>query len=129
MYFPDSESDGSLIMRIAVASKSGTDVDQHFGHAERFLIYEFSGKVPRKLSEVHVGKYCTYDPDHPFRHNQLDEIIKALNGCKAVVTAQIGKYPQQLLLQAGITPVNAQGPICEALQQTYEDIAGDSRPE
>ena len=27
-------------MLIAVASKDGKEINQHFGHAERFLIYE-----------------------------------------------------------------------------------------
>ena len=30
-------------MLIAVASKDGKEINQHFGHAERFLIYEVKG--------------------------------------------------------------------------------------
>ena len=30
-------------MLIAVASRDGKEINQHFGHAERFLIYDVSG--------------------------------------------------------------------------------------
>ncbi len=109
-------------MLIAVASKSGTDVDQHFGHAERFLIYKYSSGNPEQLSEVKVEKYCSYDPDHPFRHRQFDSIVNALEGCKAVVTAQIGELPKQELLKAGIQSVNASVPIPEALKLAHDSV-------
>ena len=35
-------------VRIAVASKSGIEVDQHFGKAEQFMIFDVSGDE-RKL--------------------------------------------------------------------------------
>lgn len=109
-------------MLIAVASKSGTDVDQHFGHAERFLIYNYRSDNPEQLSEVKVEKYCSYDPDHPFRHQQFDNIVKALEGCKAVVTAQIGELPKQELLKAGIQSVNTSLPIPEALKLAHDSV-------
>lgn len=109
-------------MRIAVASQSGTDIDQHFGHAERFLIYEYRSGNPQRLSEVRVEKYCSYDPDHPFRHRQFDSIVKALEGCRAVVTAQIGELPRQELLKAGMAPVIASGPISDALKLAHDSV-------
>jgi len=69
-------------MRIAVASKSGTEVDQHFGHAERFLLYDFNQGRPQPAGEVQVEKYCSFDPEHPFRHRQFDAIVQALAGCR-----------------------------------------------
>lgn len=111
-------------MRIAVASKSGTEVDQHFGHAERFLIYDCSRGQARQVSEVQVEKYCSFDPDHPFRHRQFDAIVEALQGCRAVVTAMIGELPRQELLKAGIEPVTAVGPIEQALHAAHGQLCG-----
>lgn len=111
-------------MLIAVASKSGTEVDQHFGHAERFLIYDYGSGNPQPLKEVAVEKYCSYDPDHPFRHAQFDGIIAALNGCKVVVTAMIGGLPKQELKKVGITPIVTSGPIAAALKLAHDSVCG-----
>ena len=106
-------------MRIAVASKSGSEVDQHFGHAERFLLFEFNQGQPLAAGEVVVEKYCSYDADHPFRHRQFDAIIAALQGCRVVVTAMIGAYPLAELEKAGLKHVTASGPISAALQRAH----------
>lgn len=111
-------------MRIAVASKSGTEVDQHFGHAERFLLYEFNQGTLQPVGEVAVEKYCSFDPDHPFRHRQFDAIVTALAGCQAVVTAMIGDYPRQELEKAGLKHVTAVGPIDAALRAAHGELCG-----
>jgi len=109
-------------MRIAVASKSGTVVDQHFGHAERFLLYDFNQGNPLAVGEVQVEKYCSYDPDHAFRKPQFQAIIEALAGCKVVVTAMIGEYPLQELEKAGLKHLVAEGPIAAALQAAHDSV-------
>ncbi len=111
-------------MRIAVASKSGTEVDQHFGHAERFLLYDFNQGRPQPAGEVQVEKYCSFDPEHPFRHRQFDAIVQALAGCRVVVTAMIGDYPRQELEKAGLRHVAATGPIAQALQAAHAEVCG-----
>lgn len=109
-------------MLIAVASKSGTEVDQHFGHAETFRIYEYRSEGSRLVKEVTVDKYCSFDPDHPFRHRQFDAIVAALEGCRAVATAMIGELPKQELAKAGIRAVSISGPIEAALAATHDAV-------
>jgi predicted Fe-Mo cluster-binding NifX family protein len=111
-------------MYIAVASKSGTEVDQHFGHAERFLIFECAAGQPRLVKEVAVAKYCSYDPDHAFRKPQFQAIVEALAGCRGVVTAMIGDYPRQELEKAGMVHVTAVGPIEPALLAAHGEVCG-----
>jgi predicted Fe-Mo cluster-binding NifX family protein len=111
-------------MRIAVASKSGTEVDQHFGHAERFLIYNYNQGSPEEVGMVEVEKYCSLDPDHPFRARQFNAIVEALAGCKVVVTAMIGDYPRQELEKTGLRHVAATGPITAALHAAHGELCG-----
>lgn len=111
-------------MLVAVASKSGVEVDQHFGHAERFLVYDCAAGHPHLLKEVPVEKYCSYDPDHAFRKPQFQAIIDALQGCRAVVTAMIGEYPRQELEKAGLVHVTAEGPIVQAVINAHTQICG-----
>jgi len=109
-------------MLIAVASKSGTEVDQHFGHAERFLIFKYRKGDPLQVEEVAIEKYCSFDPDHPFRHSQLNGIIEALKECQAVVTAMIGELPKQALEKAGFKVLSTTGPITPALKMAHDAV-------
>lgn len=109
-------------MLIAVTSKTGTEIDQHFGHAEKFRIYKYRKGDPVQVSEVAVEKYCSFDPDHPFRHRQFDGIAEALKDCKAVVTAMIGELPKQELEKLGFKVVSMSGPIEPALKVAHDVV-------
>ena len=109
-------------MLIAVATKSGTEVDQHFGHAESFKIFKYRKGDPVQVKEVEVEKYCSFDPDHPFRHRQFDGIVEALKGCQAVVTAMIGELPRQELEKHGIKVISMPGPLEPALKLAHDTV-------
>lgn len=109
-------------MLIAVASKSGTLVDQHFGHAETFRIFKYRKGHTIQIDEVAVQKYCTFDLEHPFRHAQFDGIANALKDCKAVVTAMIGELPRQELEKLGFKVITAEGPIEPALKLAHDAV-------
>lgn len=111
-------------MLIAVASKNGTEIDQHFGHAEKFRIFKYRQDNPVQVSEVAVDKYCSFDPDHPFRHRQFDGIAEALKDCKAVVTAMIGELPKQELEKLGFKVVSMTGRIESALKVAHDTVCG-----
>lgn len=111
-------------MLVAVASKSGVEVDQHFGHAERFLVYDCAAGKPQLVKEVAVEKYCSYDPNHTFRKPQFQAIVEALAGCRVVVTAMIGDYPRQELEKAGMVHVAATGPIEAAILAAHGQVCG-----
>ena len=109
-------------MLIAIASKSGTEVDQHFGHAEKFRIYNYRQGNPRQVSEVAVEKYCSLDPDHLFRPMPLAAIASALQGCRVVVSAMIGERPKRELEELGFTVISTEGPIEAALKLAHDAV-------
>ena len=115
-------------MLIAVATNSGTEVDQHFGHAERFLIYDYAGGNPALLKEVAVSKYCTSDPNHSFHETRFSAITQALEGCTVLLTEMIGDMPKQELVNSGITPVITTGPIAAALKLGHDSVCGSGCP-
>lgn len=102
-------------MLIAVASKDGKEINQHFGHAERFLIFDVAGDEARLVDEKKVERYCSYDADHPLRTPILKAIADALSGCRAVVCAQIGQAPQMEMERLGIDTFVAEGAIKSTL--------------
>ncbi|MDD2308321.1 MAG: NifB/NifX family molybdenum-iron cluster-binding protein [Desulfuromonadaceae bacterium] len=102
-------------MLIAVASKDGKEINQHFGHAERFLIYDVENSSAKLVDERVVERYCSYDPDHPLRGHLLKGICDALVGCRAVVSAQMGEHPKGVLENIGVEPFVISGPIKQSL--------------
>ncbi len=98
-------------MLIAVASKDGREINQHFGHAERFFVYEVQGNEVRLVDEKKVERYCSYDADHPLRAHILETIANALAACRAVICAQSGQAPQMEMERLGIDAYVAEGPI------------------
>lgn len=87
---------------IAVTSKHGKLVDQHFGHATEFLIYQYINHN-FVLSEVRsVDKYCSGMPECDETAEGKQAVLEATYDCDAVLTMRIGRVPQKKLLQKGI---------------------------
>jgi predicted Fe-Mo cluster-binding NifX family protein len=114
-------------MLIAVTSKTGTAVDQHFGHAETFRIFKYRKGDPIQVDQVKVQKYCTFDLEHPFRHSQLHSIVEALKDCQAIVTAMIGELPKQEMEKAGFKVISVEGPIETALKLAHDAVCDGSK--
>jgi predicted Fe-Mo cluster-binding NifX family protein len=102
-------------MLFAVASRDGKEINEHFGHAEVFYLYEVLGNTVTLQGEQRVEKYCSDDPDHGLRTPVLRTIAQSLQGCQAVVCAQIGQAPQLELERMGVEVYAAPGPIAETL--------------
>lgn len=102
-------------MLIAVTSTDGVMIDQHFGHAERFLVYDVEGGTIASSSERPVSRYCSYDPDHPLRTNVLEEIVDSLQGCRVILTHRIGEAPRQYLESRGFEIFELSGNVTDAV--------------
>lgn len=102
-------------MQIAVASNDGKQINQHFGHVERFLIYEVEDGRVSLLEERPVERYCRFDPEHPMRSHTLRDTADALKGCRAVVCSMIGEAPKLELERLGVEPFVAEGEITATL--------------
>jgi nitrogen fixation protein NifB len=88
---------------IAVANKGGGRVNEHFGHAKEFQIYELSSGGAKFVGHRRVDLYCQGgfgDED------SLETVIRAINDCAAVFVAKIGGCPKNDLLKVGIEPVD-----------------------
>lgn len=104
-------------MLIAVATKDGKEINQHFGHAERFQIYEVEGESIRLVDEKVVERYCSYDEAHPLRGHILRSIAESLQGCRAIVCSQIGQAPQEEMARLGFPVYALGGEIKSALAE------------
>ena len=87
---------------IAVATKGGGRVNEHFGHAKEFQVYELSAEGAKFVGHRRVDLYCQGgfgDED------KLETVTRAIADCTAVFVAKVGACPKEELLKAGIEPV------------------------
>ena len=90
-------------MLVAVSSKGGGRINQHFGHAREFQIFEVSAAGTRFTGHRRVDRYCAGGEGED---EVLDATLLALDGVGAVLTAKIGRCPRQRLADAGIAVVD-----------------------
>jgi nitrogenase molybdenum-iron protein alpha/beta subunit/molybdenum cofactor biosynthesis enzyme MoaA/predicted Fe-Mo cluster-binding NifX family protein len=89
-------------IQIAVATKSGMLVDQHFGQVSEFYIYEYmNGKAVFKEKRS-VKKYCNGIEECDSNESRMDSIIQTIADCTAVIAMRIGDAPKQKLNAKGI---------------------------
>lgn len=89
-------------MRIAVASKDGRVINQHFGHVERFLIYEADGSGIRFVEERSVERYCAGTEAHLYEDNKFEKVYQAIKDCSILLASRIGPTPEKELEKNGI---------------------------
>jgi nitrogen fixation protein NifB len=101
---------------MAVATKGGGLVNQHFGHAREFMIYEVDANTAKFVGHRKVENYCQggYGEE-----DSLDFIIKTLEGCEVVLTSKIGQCPKDKLDQAGIKVYESYDVIEKVAQEYY----------
>ncbi|EKV31295.1 Nitrogenase FeMo-cofactor synthesis FeS core scaffold and assembly protein NifB [Caenispirillum salinarum AK4] len=91
-------------MLVAVTTKGGGRLNQHFGHATEFQVYEVDCDGVRFVGHRRADNYCLggFGED-----DRLETIIGALDGVTAVLTAKIGDCPRERLEEAGIVVSDA----------------------
>jgi nitrogen fixation protein NifB len=94
--------DRDMKVLVAVATTGGGKVNQHFGHADEFQIYELTATSTTFIGHRRVDLYCQggFGEDE-----QLPSIVNAINDCHAVLVSKIGACPRDELKAAGIEPV------------------------
>ena len=96
-------ADADISVLLAVATEGHGKVNQHFGHATEFQIYEVNAAGATFVGHRRVDLYCQggYGEDE-----QLPPTVGAINDCHAVLVSKIGACPRDELTAAGIEPVD-----------------------
>ncbi|WP_026783498.1 nitrogenase cofactor biosynthesis protein NifB [Pleomorphomonas koreensis] len=92
------------VLLVAVATKGGARINEHFGHTREFQIYEAGPKGITLVGHRKVDAYCMggFGEDAT-----LGPTIAALDGIDTVLCAKIGDCPRDALAEAGITVTDA----------------------
>jgi len=99
----DDGVDPDMKVLIAVATEGHGKVNQHFGHATEFQIFEVSQGAALFVGHRRVDLYCQggYGEEET-----LPSVVSAINDCHAVLVSKIGACPRDELKAAGIEPVD-----------------------
>ena len=112
-------------VKMAVATSGGGLINQHFGHAKEFLVYEASEKGVRFLGHRKTDLYCSGGDTCGDADTTLQQTVKTLEGCEVVLCSKIGYEPWGLLEEAGIAPngEHAMEGIEDAVMAVYAEMA------
>ena len=123
LHRPKPRVEGRPVM-MAVATKGGGVVNEHFGYAREFLVYEASDTGVRLLGHRKTDKYCGGSEHCGTGESRIERIIGALSGCEAVLCARIGIEPWHRLEAAGIRPDTTQAyePIEQAVANLWREM-------
>ena len=124
---PKKQNGETVLM--AVASRDGEFVDEHFGRADEFLIFEVSAEGSLLRERRRTETYCRGPAKCGDTADILESNIRALKDCKAVLCARIGFEPWERLEVAGIQPDNrhAMAPVAAALIDVYGEMIARGR--
>lgn len=104
-------------MLIAIASTDGEHVNEHFGRADRFLIYDVNHNMQTLIMVRDVEPLSTGDKDHPFDPGRMAEVAGAVKDCKLLYCTKIGDRPRQELEKFGVTVIVGPRSISSILEQ------------
>lgn len=109
-----------MAYKIAVASSDGKVINQHFGRATQFLIFNI------EAGKFEFDKLTTANPfcgggEHD--DNRLQSAAEALKGCRAVLVSQIGNGAVIQLARNGIDAFDVRDFIDVALDKLIKYYA------
>lgn len=100
--------------KVAIASKDGKVITEHFGRCRRFLIADID---PQQNEYRFDGFLDVTPPCNSGEHDDsaFQAIAEALSGCRIVLVNRIGPAAEQILGQYGIDALEYPGLIDDAL--------------
>lgn len=101
-----------MAYKIAVASSDGKVINQHFGRATQFLVFEVNEENYKFLQVNQASPFCS-NGEHD--DNTLQSAAESLSNCRAVLVSQIGNGAVRILKSRGIDAFDVRGYIEDAL--------------
>ena len=111
-YIEKYKDRSDFMARVAVATTDGTAINEHFGRAKEFIVYEVSGDG----TYTQVKKISTGEGGEEDKHEALDTTVNLLEGVEIVLAAQIGPKAIRALQDKGIIGFGIVGSIDSALK-------------
>lgn len=128
---PCSKPTGSLAekenanLRVAVASKDNITVNQHFGHARGFYIYDIGADGVHLREFRHVKTSCAGPENCAQDGGEALFALGQISDCEALICARIGRHPRQVLEQAGLEVIETLNAIESELHRLSDAFSAN----
>lgn len=111
-------------MKVAFATKDKETIDDHFGWAKCFAVYD----ITRDGYKLH--SYLETPDDHTEEDDKINYKIESLQGCSIVFCLNIGPTAATKVVKARIHPIKVKGPtpIQQEAEALVELIKGNPPP-
>jgi nitrogen fixation protein NifX len=109
-----------MTIRVAVGSSDGKYINQHFGHSQKFLIFDIEEKINYEYIETRNNLPSSNEGDHT--SGSLESTLNILKDVDIVLISQIGPGASQYLLNNGIKPFIMPGFIDEELTKLAQNL-------
>lgn len=103
---------------VAVSSRDGVMIHQHFGHTEEFQILEVEDNERYRFVESRPVSAPCRTGEHD--DGQLARAVETLSDCKYVLSTKIGLGAQAVLQARGITPLEIAHFIDYAMEKVMQ---------
>ncbi|WP_028509381.1 NifB/NifX family molybdenum-iron cluster-binding protein [Ruminococcus sp. NK3A76] len=105
--------------KAAIATSNGIDINEHFGHAKFFRVYELtdSGYEYKELRDAVAA--CQHSLGHDT--TRFDKIIELLTDCDAIFVERISPGAAAYLIEKGVRVFEVAGPIDAVLKKVIAD--------
>ena len=110
------------VYKVAAASSDGIVINQHFGRADTFYIYEVAGTGNYRFLETRTVTPVCSGGNH--NEKKLCSNINMFQDCKYIIVSRIGMGAADRVERSGIVPMELPGMIEESLGKliTYEQL-------
>jgi nitrogen fixation protein NifX len=111
-------------MRIAFTSSDGFTIDQHFGQASQFWIWEIGPETAVPIGPIAIG------PSGADEEDRIAARASAIAGCAVVYTQQIGGPAAAKLVSRRIHPLKTDTavPVADAVEKLQQVLRGRPPP-
>jgi len=122
-------------MKVAFATTDGVNIDEHFGRAGAFAIYDLSrdGYAFKELRKFADGRDCAIEETKGSgsTHDDLvEKKVRRLSDCKIVYLTEIGGPSASRLIKKGIMPIKVKEVVSieESVEKLFDTIKASPPP-
>jgi predicted Fe-Mo cluster-binding NifX family protein len=108
-------------MKIAIAASDDEKYVEHFGKAQKFLIYEFNGEE-EKFIETRES------PKETGEKHQWGKSLRVIKDCEVIICLQIGINAKPGLKKMGKTVVEDEGTVDDVLKRYIKHFKFMNQP-
>ncbi len=104
-----------MSLRVAFASTDGAYIDQHFGSARYFQVYDITGETYSMVETRTTPGSC-----HGHCDGGFENLLEALRDCDAIFVIRIGESAAAFMVGQGKRVFEAAGPVDLIIEQLIQ---------